>query len=238
MKALAVPILLSFLSVGCAEREAAGGAKPAWIESLSNWLFPELPAVYGKIASLEKEISRLPSPAAANSTGSTGFTTVGTTGLEDHWVELELGRAEPVDRVVLVPTLLRGADGDVPGYGFPVRFLLVGFDGEGKRITLMNQTASDFPNPGQFPVSVDCPQETKLRRIRLTASVPWSRGGPYILSLSEIMLLRGNLNLASRAKVSSVSSREYLMTWSRRRLIDMVTPLELPVGREIPGQIG
>lgn len=238
MKALAVPMLLSFLSVGCAELDGANGAKPAWIESLSDWLFPELPQLGGEIAALEKEIARLPSPAATNSTGSIGFTTVATTEMEDHWVELDLGRPEPVDRVVLVPTLIKGADGDIPGYGFPVRFTLVGFDGDGKRITLMDQTAVDYVNPRQFPVSVKCPEETKLRGIRLTATVPWSGGGPYLLSLSEIMLLRGNLNLASQAEVSSSSSREYLTTWSRRRLIDMTTPLGLPAIPNIPDQIG
>lgn len=238
MKTLPVPILLSFLSAGCSEPDAAGGAKPVWIESLSDRLFPELPVLGREIAALEKEITRLPSPAAANSTGSTGFTTVGTTEMEDLWVELDLGREEPVDRVVLIPTLLRGADGDIPGYGFPIRFLLAGYDSEGKRVTLMDQTKADFPNPGQFPVAVRCPVGSKLKGLRLTATVPWSCGGPYVLSLSEIMLLRGNLNVAARAEVTSVSSREYLMTWSRHRLIDMVTPLGLPVGSEVPGQIG
>lgn len=168
---------------------------------------------------MEKEIARLPSPAAANSTGSTGFTTVGTTEMEDLWVELDLGREEPVDQVVLIPTLLRGADGNIPGYGFPIRFLLAGYDSEGKQVTLMDQTRADFPNPGQFPVAVHCPVGSKLKGLRLTATVPWSRSGPYVLSLSEIMLLRGNLNVAARAEVTSVSSREYPMIRTSRKAV-------------------
>lgn len=238
MKALTVPIVLSFLSAGYSAPDAAGEAGAAWIEGLSEWLFPDLQELGGEIATLEKEISRLPSPAAANTTGSTGFTTVGTTQMEDHWVELKLREALPVERVVLVPTLLKGADGDMSGYGFPVRFRLEGSDAAGERVVLMDHTASDFANPGIFPVSVGCAEGTKLKSLRLTATVPWSGGGPYVLSLSEIMLLRGNLNLAPAADVSSSSSREYLTSWSRRKLIDMVTPLGLPVIPSAYAEIG
>lgn len=238
MRAITSTILCTILSAGCTEQKTAKADAHSWIEFLSARFYPELPKLGGQIAALENEISRLPSPTAANSTGSTGFTTVGTTQMEDHWVELKLREAVPADRVVLVPTLLKGADGDIPGYGFPVRFLLEASDGKGERLVLMDQTASDFGNPGHFPVSVVCAEGTKLKSLRLTATVPWSGGGPFVLSLSEIMLLRGNLNLTSGADVSSSSSREYLTTWSRGRLIDMVTPLGLPAVPETPAQIG
>lgn len=238
MKPFTPFILLAFLSVGCAAPESPPAGQPGWIAKLSALFFPELRVLGGEIAALEKEISLLPSPAAANSTGSTGFMTVGTTKREDHWVALDLPGAVRVDRVVLVPTLLKSADGDVPGYGFPLRFSLEGFGENGGWITLLDQTTSDFPNPGHFPVAVNCPEGTILTGVRLTANVPWSHGGPHILSLSEILLLRDNLNLAQAAKVSSSSSREYLPTWSRRGIIDMVTPLGLPVNRELPDEIG
>lgn len=238
MKAFQSLLILAFLAAGCAEPASPPAGRHGWIAKLSALFFPDLSKLGAEIAALEKEISRLPSPAAANSTGSTGFMTVGTTAREDHWVSLDLPKAVRVERVVLAPTLLKGAEGDVPAYGFPVRFLLEGYGENGGRITLLDQTAADFPNPGPFPVAVNCPEGTMLTGLRLTATVPWSDGGPHLLSLSEIMLLHGNLNLARNAQISSSSSREYHPTWSRRGLIDMVTPLGLPVNREIPDEVG
>lgn len=237
----AFPLLLLMVALpACADAGENSGVhgKPRWIEHLLGWFVPELPDLKKGITALDRQIAGLPSPVSTNSTGSAGFMTVGTPKIADHWVEMTLRQAVLVERVVLVPTLLKAASGDMPGFGFPVRFILEGVDKDGNPTLLMDQTTEDFTNPGLFPVAVDCPQDIKFKIFRLTATRPWSRGGPYLLSLSEIMLLRGNLNVATNAVISSSSSREFHPTWSRRGITDMATPLGLPVNPNAPGEMG
>lgn len=231
-------LFLMFLATPAVSDAAGNTGKPPWIERLFGWFSPELPKLGDEIEILNHQIASLPAPLATNSGSSAGFQTVSSQALGDKWVALTMRKAVVVDRVVLVPTLITAATGTVEGFGFPVRFILEAIDDEGESQVLMDQTTEDFPNPGLFPVSVQCPPLTKFRSFRLTATEPWSRNGTFVLSFAEIMLLRGNLNLASNSVVSSVSSREFISTWSRDYLTDMKTPLGLPVNPAVTGDFG
>jgi signal transduction histidine kinase len=139
-----------------------------------------------------------------------------------------------VDAVVLVPPLAKAASAVVAGYGFPPRFKVEVFDAEDAAHVVLDHTAADFPNPGCWPVTARF-QPRLVKRVRFTATEPWSVDGPEILSLAEMMVLSGTRNLAIDAVVSSSSSRNAPRAWTRLNLIDMVTPLGLPL---IPGAGG
>jgi len=220
----------------------AAAESPPWVERLNFWSGAELRALKSEMAVIDQQLEKLPRIAGVNSGNRTGFQSAGKAEGEDMWLEVELAKAIALDRVVLVPMLMsKGASGEVAGFGFPRRFLLEGIDEAGNVVLLMDETAKDFPNPGLYPVSAWCPAGLILRKVRLTVIKPWVSQGPAVLALSEMMLLQGNRNMTWNVKVNSSSSREIPPTWARSNLVDMMTPLGLPVapgGSEIMGWHG
>jgi signal transduction histidine kinase len=216
---------------------AAAAESPVWVERLAFWAAPELQSLKSQVAKIDQNCKLLPSVAGVNSGNRSGFRSAGMVPGEDMWVEVEFTAATPVDTVVLVPLLAKGSSGEVPGFGFPRRFLLEGFDESGETILLMDETAGDYPNPGLYPVAAACPLGERLQRIRLTATEPWESDGEPVLALSEIMVLRGNRNLAPKARVEASSAREVPPAWSRKNLSDMMTPLGLPVAPAAGAQV-
>ena len=217
---------------------SGGGAVPGWVERLTVWASPELRGIDADLRVITAELAGLPVPLGTNTGIRRGFETVRIREAEDPWVELSLRAASAADRVVLVPMLAKGARRKVPGYGFPRRFQLEAIDDDGEVHLLIDGTGGDFPNPGLFPVSAACPPGVRIRRIRLTATEPWDRDGSQVLALSELLVLRGNRNLTAGARVAASSSREILPTWSRWNLIDMATPLGLPVAPSETTRLG
>lgn len=182
---------------------------------------------------MDRDLETLPIIAGVNSGNRAGFQSAGKADEQAWWVEVELAEAMQVDRVVLVPLLAKGSSGQVEGFGFPRQFVLEGIDTDGDSVLLLDETGKDFPNPGLYPVSVAGPPGIKLQRIRLTATEPWHGEGAGVLALAEMLVLAGNHNLTASAKVRASSSRELPPTWSKGNLVDMMTPLGLPLA---PGE--
>ena len=203
---------------------------PGWIEEIAFWKTSEVDGLRREIQTIDRQLARLPAVAGVNSGERIGFQTAGITPGEDPWIEVELPAATPLDCVILVPLLAKGIEGQNHGFGFPRRFILEGFteDGDGP-VILMDRTAKAFPNPRCYPVSAAVPAGLALRRIRLTATDLWRSDGPPVFALSEVMLLRGNRNMTGGAVVRTSSSREIPPSWSRNNLLDMATPLGLPI---------
>ncbi|MES2980852.1 MAG: ATP-binding protein [Verrucomicrobiota bacterium] len=203
---------------------------PLWIERMAFWRTDEVDGLRQKIQTIDRQLATLPSMAGINSGERIGFQTAGITPGEDPWIEVELPVATLLDQVVLVPLLAKGMEELNPGFGFPRRFILEGFsDDSNEPIILRDERAREFPNPACYPVSAAVPAGIALRRIRLTATEVWSKEGSAVFGLSEVMLLHGNRNLTQEAKVKTSSSREIAPTWSRNNLLDMTTPLGLPL---------
>ena len=212
--------------------------EPGWVERLTVWMTPKVQTIDKQLSALTGELTRLPEPAGTSSGIRRGFQTGRIKAGEELWVELILPKPSAADQVILIPLLAKGTQGQVPGYGFPKRFQLEALDTEGEVHLLLDETADNFPNPGLFPVIAPCPPGVKLTQFRLTATEPWNRGGPQVLALAEMLILDGNRNLASGGKVNSSSSREMAPTWSRENLIDLVTPLGLPLTKAPSTSLG
>ena len=203
---------------------------PRWVERVAFWKAAEVDGLRREIQTIDRQLATLPNVAGVNSGERIGYQTAGITPGEDPWIEVELPAATLLDTVVLVPLLAKGIEDQNPGFGFPRRFILEGFTDDGDEpLILRDETAGVFPNPACYPVSAAVPAEVALRRIRLTATELWRSDGPAVFGLSEVMLLRGNRNLASGASVRASSSREIPPTWSRNNVFDMATPLGLPI---------
>ncbi len=212
---------------------SSAAESPAWVERLAFWATPELHALKSEVAGIDRDLKTLPSIAGVNSGNRAGFQSAGKADELSWWVEVELAEPTQVDSVVLVPLLAKGSSGQVEGFGFPRQFLLEGIDTDGDSVILLDETGKDFPNPGLYPVSVTGPAGIELLRIRLTAIEPWQGEGAGVLALAEMMVLADNRNLTANGKVRASSSRELPPTWSKNNLIDMMTPLGLPLA---PGE--
>lgn len=211
-------------------------ADSSWVENLALWSWSELEHFDMLIQEHDARLAKLAAPLMVNSSSRIGLKTGYTTEEDVRWFELTLKQPTTADTIVLVPPLAKAANAVVAGYGFPVRFKLEVFDAQDHPHVVLDQTAADYPNPGCSPIIVRfAPQVVK--RARFTATEPWSVDGPEILAMAEMLLLQGDQNLALEGAVSSSSSRNAPLAWTRSNLIDMVTPLGLPVSPQ-PGTLG
>ena len=203
-------------------------AESRWAENLAFWSWGDVQALDTQIRDHEQRLAQLAEPLMINSNTRIGLKTGYTTDEDVRWFELTLKQPATADRIVLIPPLAKAANAVVAGYGFPVRFKLEVFDEQDQPRIVLDQTAADFPNPGCSPIIATF-EPQKVKRARFTATEPWSVDGPEILSMAEMLLLQGDHNLAIEATVSSSSSRNAPLAWIRSNLIDMITPLGLPV---------
>ena len=134
-----------------------------------------------------------------------------------QWVEIELERAQSIDRVVIYaarPTDFR----DSPGFGFPLRYA-VRVDGEdGGWITLVDHTDADVPNPGDTPLVLDVNGQ-KIKRVRVDAYRLWERDSDFAFALAEVQVYAGEQNVATGAQVNASSSIDF-GRWHTRYLVD------------------
>ncbi|MFK7736197.1 MAG: DUF1553 domain-containing protein [Pirellulaceae bacterium] len=136
----------------------------------------------------------------------------------EKWVEVDLGKSKRVSRVVLRPC--HDDFGKIgAGFGFPVRFR-VEVSAGGDWTTVLDQTESDFPNPGLSAVEI-ADLDQKVRSIRITATRLADRKGVFIMALAELQVLQADgTNVALGAKVRSGDSTEAPVRWALQNLTD------------------
>lgn len=215
----------------------AQAGPPAWSERLAFWSRAELGRLDARVSAVDAELSTLAEMALVNSCLRIGLKTGYTTAEDVRWIELTLPEPALADAVVLVPPLAKGASAVVAGYGFPVRFKLEVFDEQDTPLTILDRTAEDFPNPGCYPVVARF-EPRRVKKARFTATDPWTVDGPEVLALAEMLVLSGARHAALDAQVRSSSSRSSPRAWTRANLIDMATPLGLPVAPQAGGTNG
>ncbi len=144
---------------------------------------------------------------------------------QTKWVQVDLGRAVALDRVVLI-----GAhdtfNGIGAGFGFPVRFRVEGSnDGAFGRgvVMLADHTGEDLGNPGVEPVVV-AGGDRPVRYVRVTATKLAQRlASDYIFALGELEAIDGEgKNVARGAKVSAYDTIEAPVRWGMGNLVDGV----------------
>ena len=153
------------------------------------------------------------------------------------WVQIDLGRPRPLDRVVLVPAFDRFADIG-PGFGFPVRYRVDLFDDpdfeqafrRGDFETVFDATRADQDNPLDADVAVPTAGKT-ARFVRVTATKLAERKGDYIFALGELRLFGpadgGAVEIGREADVAASDSIEAPPRWGRDNLTDGIFHREL-----------
>jgi hypothetical protein len=179
---------------------------------------PEVRRLDTDIKATRDELARL--PRDGKSSPSNGWhSAISPTPDAVKWVQIDLGRAVPLDAVRLVPA--RPTDfADTPGFGFPARFRVELSDEPTFRapFVLADHTDADFASPGDVPV-VQRAGGREARYVRVTATRLWKRTNDYVFALAEVEIDSGGKNVARGAAVTSLDSIE-AGRWSRRYLVD------------------
>ncbi len=135
-----------------------------------------------------------------------------------RWVQVDLGRSEPITAVVVVPAVGPPGD-DGPGYFFPPCFHIdFAQQPDLSDATRIAEIDSSTVTPGR-PVVVLAGRH-EARYVRITASRLAGRDGRYFFALGEVLVLAGNLNLAANRPVAAFDSIENAPVWGTRYLVD------------------
>jgi len=154
--------------------------------------------------------------------GSLGYhSAIAATQDVEKWVQVDLGKSEPLDEVLLYPAheVYGGHPG--PGFGFPKQFRVELATNEdfSDAFTLVNHTGTDYPHPGDDPQGFDCGGHS-ARFVRVTATRLFERTEDWIFALGELVARRGEHNLAADAVVTALDSIEAGGAWGQLHLTD------------------
>jgi len=144
------------------------------------------------------------------------------------WVQVDLGLQTDIRRIAYAPCSDSFNNiGD--GFGFPVRFKIdvssqPDFSDPNRVTPVVDCTASDMPNPGIIPQSVEV-DGAHGRYVRVTATKLSPRQNDYIFALSELEVFDASgTNVARDATVTSLDSIEAPVRWRRSNLVDGIYP--------------
>ena len=139
------------------------------------------------------------------------------------WVQLDLGKSMPIDRIKILGAREYGFD----DFGFPHRFKVEASNKAdfSRSAILADFQENDRPRPGSQPVIFEG-QSSVSRYIRFTATKLWSRrhkGKPltnnWIFALDEMTVTSDGKQVPVK-KVTALDSIEALPRWGRTNLID------------------
>ena len=155
---------------------------------------------------------------------SLGFAAEGNRADEEQWVQVDLGKAQRIDRVVLHPMRHNdpAAGGWINGYAFPIRFRIeVSDDAKFAKMEMVADcTTQDYANPGWVAVAFEAQGRT-ARYVRLTVTKMWARGPGqrFAFTLGELQVFSGANNIAAGSSVDASASVEGY-GWSKKQLTD------------------
>lgn len=135
------------------------------------------------------------------------------------WVEVDLGQTQFIKAVELLPCHDDYA-GIGAGFGFPIRFLIQVFDGEGREVFVEDRTKQDHSQVGLAPVTV-AGVDVRGRRVRVTATKLAARSNDFIFALAELIVRDQEAkNIALGQSVKAFDSIEAPVRWSSKNLTD------------------
>ncbi len=168
----------------------------------------------------------------------TGFGYVsGDSKQRPKWLQMDLGAMVEPDAIALFPVTAEVNGETVYGYGFPRSFRIdISNDAEFRNYETVAEGRTDEPTGSRR-----WPYFKKIagysgRYIRVTATSLWrnTETNEDRFALSEVMVLRGDRNVAVGRPVKTVAndSSERSNQWSKRYVTDGVTTLGNPHGAE------
>jgi len=152
-------------------------------------------------------------PVKLDDINSNGWhSAVSTTAHITKWVQVDLGSVRDISELRIIPAHPRDYP-DRSGFGFPCRFKV-----EADARTIVDNTAADFPNPGDTPVAFPTP-DLQAKTLRITVTKLWERSGDFVFALAEFQAFAGGRNIALSSSVTS-SDDTLTPSWQREFLVD------------------
>jgi hypothetical protein len=189
-------------------------------KQISRLTSPALARIDNKIDARRAELARVPRGGGDQTSPSNGYHSgISDTPEQVKWVQVDLGKQFPIDEVRLVPA--RPTDfPDSPGFGFPARFqVAVSADPSlAKWDAIADYSQADFPNPKDNTVSLAAGKQP-AQFVRVTANKLWLRANDYVFALAELQVFSQGKNVARNAVVTGLDSIE-AGRWSTRFLVD------------------
>ncbi|HUY32794.1 MAG TPA: DUF1549 domain-containing protein [Pirellulales bacterium] len=204
-----------------AQREMLSAREMALSDAVHRVSSPPIAQLDGRLAELNGRLATLPiEPAAASPT--LGYhSQIMPAQDATKWVQVDLGRSRAIDQVLLEPAHVAYGGHPGPGFGFPPRFKIELSDDPDFATShmLADETAADFPHPGDAAYRADASGKTG-RYVRVTATKLWKRTDDWIFAISELIVVSDQLNVAAGAPVTSLDSIEAPPGWAMKNLVD------------------
>ena len=165
-----------------------------------------------------------------------------TTRSRPKWIQIDLGEVTEPDGIALFPVTLQDQGETIFGYGFPRSFSIDISDD--REFTSYENIVEGGTTPSS---SIRWPYYKTFagfsgRYIRVTATGLWksedAQWGKEVFALSEIMVFKGERNIAVGKQVQERDSYPTSNQWSRRFVHDGVTAMGIPRGGEKSPTIG
>lgn len=178
-------------------------------------MLPTAPWLDNNLADLEQRLEDIDSrlAALAHFTMQTGVGAIGyrsvvhDAGAHEEWVQIDLGEPGPIDEIVIVPTIYRRFDSQLQADAFPEAFRVVAGTGdEANGTVIASFTADDRLLPRIAPVVIPCQVEASWVRVEATTLSTRAWDERYVLQFSEILVFRGEDNVAIGRPVTASSS--------------------------------
>jgi signal transduction histidine kinase len=212
---------------------AAGmAAEENWFVPVARTFSPRLRQILEREQQLREELRTLPPAPVSQQSERIGWhSRFAANPNVTKWLQLDLGRAQSFDAIVLVPVDVAYGTRPGPGFGFPLRFRVETSDdpafSEPRLIAAFDDV--DFPNPGNAPVFLSAPAGAAGRFIRVTATRLWPRGDRALFALGEVFVFRDGLNIAAGVPVTASDAYDNAPTWEPANATDGQSVLGPPV---------
>jgi hypothetical protein len=204
-----------------AEKSAVEARQRELAKAIALARSPDIDDLDAQIAAANKELVALPiEPSEASST--LGYhSQIMPTPDSVKWVQIDLGRSQTLEEIVLVPAHVVYGGHPGPGFGFPPRFKVELSDDPafGTSQMLADEMAADYPHPGDTPYRIAA-QGKSGRYIRVTATRLWKRTDDWIFALSELLAFADGRNVAANCDVTALDSIEAPPGWAKKNLVD------------------
>lgn len=189
-----------------------------------------------RLASVDSELAQLASYSLRGGVGAIGYRSAVHQESETmEWIQIDLGEKRSFDQIVLVPSIWRDTQSGFRADGFPEEFLIfAGSAGESKGKVVAAFEKNHQVLPRIAPLVVSCPG-TMASWVRLEATKlsPRAWDGRYQLELAEILIFRGQENIALHRPVSTSSNEPEPAGGAREKrfIVDGFTPYLMDAAR-------
>ena len=204
-----------------------------WEHWLANRLNSRLPDVERRLAEISKEMVSLPVLPDLDSLGTHGFHSNFTEGSEENWFEIAWDTPQTIDGIAVVPTRLTTQSGETSNYGFPVSLRIEAKVPTGEKSMIIAEMKDSHLNFRRGdPVFFEVPPTEVLSLRFIPINLPkLSTKQVRFFSLSELMVFRGDSNIAPDGRLQANFSIDAEVGWNLRYLVDEQSPLGPP---EVP----